>query len=99
VPTGNGTFLAGVWSLVDALPPGSTATLVLNTTVNQNAAAALTVTNTVEIIAADQADFDSTPANDNGDQSEDDEDRATVNVVVPRLSKRDLLASSGRTSE
>lgn len=36
--------------------------------------------NIAEIIAADQWDPDSTPNNDNGDQSEDDEDSAQINT-------------------
>ncbi|TYA71344.1 T9SS type B sorting domain-containing protein, partial [Seonamhaeicola marinus] len=36
--------------------------------------------NVAEIIAADQYDPDSTPNNDNGDQSEDDEDSAQINT-------------------
>ena len=35
-------------------------------------------TNVAQIIAADQADIDSAPGNDDGDQSEDDEDSATA---------------------
>ncbi|MDJ0663302.1 MAG: SdrD B-like domain-containing protein [Acidimicrobiia bacterium] len=35
-------------------------------------------TNVVEVIAADQYDTDSTPNNDDGDQSEDDEDAASL---------------------
>ena len=36
------------------------------------------IDNTTEIVAADQPDTDSTPDNDDGDQSEDDEDKATI---------------------
>ena len=39
--------------------------------------------NTAQVTAADQPDVDSTPGNDDGDQSEDDEDSATVTVEVP----------------
>ena len=38
--------------------------------------------NTAQITASDQDDIDSTPNNDDGDQSEDDEDSATVAPVV-----------------
>jgi len=37
-----------------------------------------TIDNVTEVIAADQPDVDSTPANDDGDQSEDEEDLASI---------------------
>ncbi len=39
--------------------------------------------NVAQITAADQSDLDSSPNNDDGDQSEDDEDSAIVNVAAP----------------
>ena len=38
--------------------------------------------NTAQITASDQDDIDSTPNNDDGDQSEDDEDNASVTPVI-----------------
>jgi uncharacterized repeat protein (TIGR01451 family) len=43
-------------------------------------------TNTAQVMDADQFDPDSAPANDDGDQSEDDEDAATVALQVADLS-------------
>ena len=39
-------------------------------------------TNVVQVIEADQLDIDSAPNNDDGDQSEDDEDSATIFPVI-----------------
>ena len=41
--------------------------------------------NTAQVTAADQPDLDSTPNNDDGDQSEDDESRAVISVTVPLI--------------
>ncbi|WP_430907143.1 gliding motility-associated C-terminal domain-containing protein [Maribacter sp. 2-571] len=43
-------------------------------------------TNTVQVIQADQIDPDSAPNNDDGNQSEDDEDNASVSIMVSDLS-------------
>ena len=43
--------------------------------------------NTTQVAAADQFDIDSTPANDDGDQSEDDEDLAPISPAVIGLAK------------
>ena len=77
--SGNGQFSDGVWSLVDPLEPGAMATLTLTTTVDGNIQAG-DHTNTAQVTAADQDDVDSTPGNDDGDQSEDDEAADTVTV-------------------
>ena len=79
-PSGNGTFSNGVWSLVDPLPPGSSATLSISTTVNSGLAGGAKLINTAEVSAADQNDPDSNPNNDDGDQSEDDEAMAMVQL-------------------
>lgn len=83
-PSGNGTFANGVWSLVDPLQPGSVATLTMMTSVDVGTAGGSALINSAQVSAADQQDIDSTPANDNGDRSEDDEDEAqiTVNSVI-----------------
>ena len=49
---------------------------------------------TIDPETADQEDIDSTPNNDDGDQSEDDESPAEVVIDLVRpISKRSLLAS------
>lgn len=82
-PSGSGTFANGVWSLVDPLQPAATATLTVVTSID-SATGATSLVNVAEVTAADQMDIDSTPANDDGDQSEDDEDQATVSIN-PRI--------------
>ena len=83
IPSGNGQFSNGVWSLIDPLAPGAMATLTLMTTVDAGVQPG-DLTNTAQVTAADQPDVDSTPANDDGDQSEDDEaaDSVTVNPQI-----------------
>ena len=76
----NGSFNNNAWTLASGLAPGAQATLEIVTTVNSGLAGGTTITNTAEVTALDQTDFDSTPANDDGDQSEDDEDVASVTV-------------------
>lgn len=82
-PSGSGQFNNGVWSLIDPLQPGSVATLTLMTSVD-NALQTDKLTNTAQVTAADQTDVDSTPNNDNGDQSEDDEAMAMV-TLTPQI--------------
>ena len=95
--TANGAFdeNTGIWTLASSLGPGQSATLTVVTTVNASASATV-LTNAAQVSAADQQDVDSTPNNDDGDQSEDDEDPARVTVLAmrPAISKRDLLASA-----
>jgi|GEM_PF-6084488 len=69
------------WTLVDPLAPGETERLILTTSVDGGLAGGTMLTNTAQIIAADQVDVDSTPNNDDGDQSEDDEDNAKITVI------------------
>lgn len=68
--------VSGVW-YVPAIAVNQTRTLTITAKV-LNAANTKNVT---EVIAADQKDVDSTPDNDDGDQSEDDEDAATPTLV------------------
>ena len=86
MPSGNGSFEVvvgiGVWSLIDPLEPGETATLVLETMVDDDLDNGTSITNVGQVVAQEQTDVDSAPANDNGDQSEDDEDAARTRVVV-----------------
>ena len=79
-PSGSGTFAGGVWSLVDPLAPGATATLILTSTVNAGIGGSDLI-NAAQVTAADQSDFDSTPNNDDGDRSEDEEDEAQIQLA------------------
>ncbi len=63
----------GLWT-VGALANGESADLEIEVTLESIGS----ITNVAQVTAADQEDIDSTPANDDGDQSEDDEDAATV---------------------
>ena len=63
---------SGVW-YVPYLAIGNTTTLEIQATITSNS----NLKNITEVIDVDQTDIDSSPANDDGDQSEDDEDFAT----------------------
>ena len=69
--------ITGVWS-VGVIPASTTYTLSL--VYNVGAAAVPLVVNTAEVTAAANPDIDSTPNNDDGDQSEDDEASATLHL-------------------
>ncbi|MGV6830371.1 MAG: PKD domain-containing protein, partial [bacterium] len=72
----------------------SSITLSYDATVNNNG----NYTNTVQVIDSDLVDPDSTPDNDDGDQSEDDEDAATYTVLEADLSiAKGISASSSAT--
>mgnify|MGYP000394657623 CR=1 FL=1 len=80
------------------IPNGTTTTLTFEVTINVPTNIAGEYLNTVQVVAVDQLDPDSTPNNDDGDQSEDDEDNAEI-VLIPAdlsLSKR-LSAASNPT--
>ena len=68
----------GIWSVGD-LASGDTVSLTIQALVVDTGE----LTNVAQIVAADQFDPDSTPGNDDGDQSEDDEDNAVL--VVPEI--------------
>ncbi len=78
----NGSFDAatGIWTLADPLAPNASANLTVETTVDDNVAGGTTLTNIAQVSAANEPDADSAPANDSGDQSEDDENNATITV-------------------
>ena len=75
-----GTVSGTVWTLGSPLDPGDTETLVIETTVDAGVAGGSFLQNTAQVTAHDQVDIDSSPANDDGDQSEDDEDDAAVTI-------------------
>ena len=81
----NGGVLAGstiTWSAL-TVPVGAPLALTFEATVNAPPA---DYGNVAEVTASDQFDPDSTPDNDDGDQSEDDEDSATAVPPVADLS-------------
>ncbi len=99
-PSGNGQFNGGIWSLIDPLQPGSVATLTLMTTVDANVQVDK-LTNIAQVSSVDQVDFDSTPGNDDGDQSEDDEAMAMValNPQIDLELQKSVNASTVQTGD
>ena len=98
--TTNGAYANGTWTLGDPLEPGATATIDLEVTVNDDVVDATAITNVAEVATQDQVDLDSSPANDDGDQSEDDEDSAAITVEVladPRVDLELVKTSSEST--
>ena len=67
----------GIWD-VGSLGVGNSEMIQIIATVNETGGHK----NVAQVIAADQNDSDSTPNNDDGDQSEDDEDSAEVTIDV-----------------
>jgi uncharacterized repeat protein (TIGR01451 family) len=83
-PSGTTTFADGVWTIVDPLAPGDTESLSLQTTVDDTVAGGTVLTNTAQVTSANETDIDSTPNNDDGNHTEDDEASAdvTLNAVI-----------------
>lgn len=69
----------GTW-FIGSIAPGGQETLTLVTTVDAGLAPGTMIENVAQVITATQDDIDSTPNNDDGDQSEDDEDSAKITV-------------------
>ena len=65
------------WTIA-TLASGTSVNLTFTATVQAPTGAANEYLNVAEVTASDQFDPDSTPNNDDGDQSEDDEDNASV---------------------
>ena len=84
-PSGNSQFDNDLWIINDPVAPGESLTLVIETTVNDDQSGQI-ITNVAEVVDADQADVDSAPNNDDGDQSEDDEDNAQISISDPAAS-------------
>ena len=74
VTPSQGTYVGDVWTVGALAADGGSATLTVTGTVTSSG----DTTNTAEVTAADQFDVDSTPAN--GNAGEDDQDSATVTV-------------------
>ena len=68
------------------IPAGNSISLTFNATVQTPTGAASEFTHIAEVVASDQFDLDSTPNNDDGDQSEDDEDNISASPVQSDLS-------------
>ncbi|MGH1538648.1 MAG: OmpA family protein, partial [Gammaproteobacteria bacterium] len=80
----NGGVASGntiTWSIAN-INANDSATVTFTAEVLIPAGAVNEYLNTAQISASDQLDSDSTPNNDDGDQSEDDEDNAIVNPAV-----------------
>ena len=75
----SGSLTGSTWTLGGQIAPGATETLSIVTTVNTNAPSM--IENVAQVGSANETDIDSTPGNDNGDQSEDDEDAAEINIT------------------
>ncbi|WP_248723555.1 gliding motility-associated C-terminal domain-containing protein [Seonamhaeicola sp. ML3] len=81
---GNYNSSTGVWN-IGSVTTSTPATINITTTVNAPTGATGEYNNIAEIATSDQADPDSTPGNDDGDQSEDDEDDASVTLETADL--------------
>ncbi|WP_324024062.1 gliding motility-associated C-terminal domain-containing protein [Maribacter sp. BPC-D8] len=89
VQTGNEIL----WTVLN-VPNGTTTTLTFEASINVPTNTADEYLNTVQIVNVDQLDPDSTPNNDDGDQSEDDEDNAEIVLIPADLSLDKALSSA-----
>ena len=89
--TSNGTYdnVSGEWVL-PALTNGDSASIAINVSVNAPIGAANEYTNVAQVTTATNFDSDSTPNNDDGDQSEDDE--ASV-ITTPQVADLEVTNS------
>ena len=94
--TANGTFdsTSGNWTL-PALTNGSSASITIATTVNPPTGTLNEYVNRAQVVSAGNFDSDSTPNNDDGDQSEDDE--ASVSIV-PQVADLEINNTISQTS-
>ncbi|MFD0992020.1 T9SS type B sorting domain-containing protein, partial [Tenacibaculum geojense] len=67
----------GLWNIGN-IASGTSETLLIDVLVNETGE----YRNVAQVITSDIVDIDSTPNNDDGDQSEDDEDSAVTNPVI-----------------
>ncbi len=87
--TGDYNEVTGVWN-VGSLGVNESSNIAITATILAEG----TINNIAEVTAADQTDLDSTPNNDNGDQSEDDEDAVSFDAPV---NPDDLIADLSLT--
>ncbi|WP_194765653.1 PKD domain-containing protein [Tamlana sp. I1] len=97
--SGSYNVTSGIWT-VGTVAVGTPEVLNITATVNAPSTSSNNYLNSAQVIASDQADPDSTPDNDDGDQSEDDEDNATVTLQLADLEvTKSLLLISGSVGE
>ncbi|WP_166638530.1 Ig-like domain-containing protein [Maribacter spongiicola] len=89
VQTGNEIL----WTVLN-VPNGTSSTLTFEASINVPTNTADEYLNTVQIVNVDQLDPDSTPNNDDGDQSEDDEDNAEIVLIPADLSLGKALSAA-----
>ncbi|MDF4201878.1 gliding motility-associated C-terminal domain-containing protein [Maribacter sp. SA7] len=82
-----------LWTVL-SVPNGTTTTLTFEASINVPTNSTDEYVNTVQIVNVDQLDPDSTPNNDDGDQSEDDEDNAEIVLIPADLSLGIALSSA-----
>ena len=87
----NGNIIS--WSGLD-IANGTTTTLTFEVTINVPTGTPGEYLNMVQVVDVDQLDPDSSPNNDDGDQSEDDEDNAEIVLIPADLSLTKTLSSS-----
>ncbi len=93
--SGNALTWAGL-----SVGASSSSSVSFTATVNAPTATTGEYINTAEITASDQQDPDSTPDNDDGDQSEDDEDSAAITLEDIDLElNKGLSATSGNVGD
>ncbi|WP_405410808.1 gliding motility-associated C-terminal domain-containing protein [Maribacter sp. Asnod1-A12] len=93
VQTGNEIL----WSGLD-IPNGTSATLTFEASINVPTNTTDEYLNTVQIVNVDQLDPDSSPNNDDGDQSEDDEDNAEIVLIPADLSLAKALSAASNSA-
>ncbi|WP_188407890.1 DUF11 domain-containing protein, partial [Hyunsoonleella pacifica] len=97
----SGAYISGtgVWTIA-SITSGNSATLNIVATVNTPTGTTNEYLNIAEITASDQADPDSAPNNDDGDQSEDDEDNAEITLELADLQiTKSVLPVSGSVGD
>ncbi len=82
---------SGIWN-VGTLNSGASDSLEITATLNTYFA-----NNIAEVSAADQFDIDSSPDNDDGDQSEDDESAASLQINLPPVADNDTTMTTEDT--
>ena len=92
---GNGTYdaVSGDWTL-PALTNGNSVVIAISATVNAPTATPNEYYNIAQVTSATNFDSDSTPNNDDGDQSEDDEASAEVVPQVADLEVTNTISQS-----